>query len=64
LIATSKYYDVAEVLHLASIPGVFLAGLSVLGLYLITRSIIKMHTYDRHIHQLKMQYSNLSDFID
>lgn len=64
LIATSKYYDVAEVLHLASILGVFLVGLSVLGLYLITRSIIKMHAYDRHIHQLKMQNSALREFID
>lgn len=64
LIATSKYYDLSEVFHLASILGVFLAGLCMLGLYLITRSIMKMHAYDRHIQQLKMQYSKLGELID
>ncbi len=64
LIATSKYYDVEEVLHLASVLGILLAGLCVLGLYLITRSIIRMHTFDRHIHLLKMQNSTLREFLE
>lgn len=64
LIATSKYYDLSEVLHLASVLGVLMAGLIILGIYLVTRSILKLHTYDRHIHQLKLRYSAIGDYIE
>ncbi|MGD9823334.1 hypothetical protein [Desulfobacter sp.] len=63
LIATSKYYNIFNVLHLV-IPFVILnLGLIVLGCYLITRAVIKMHSYDKHIHELKVKFSALGQFI-
>lgn len=63
LIATSKYYDIFNVLHLVIPFGILNLGLVVLGCYLITRSVIKMHHYDKHIHELKGKFSALGQFI-
>lgn len=64
LIATSKYYNIFNVLHLVVPFGILNLGLIVLGCYLITRSIIKMHSYDKHIHELKVKFSALGKFIE
>ena len=63
LIATSKYYNVFSVLHLIIPFGILNLGLIVLGCYLITRSVIKMRTYDRYISQLKAKFSQVGQFI-
>ncbi len=63
LIATSKYYNIFSVLHLVIPFGILNLGLIVLGCYLITRSVIKMHSYDKHIHELKVKFSALGKFI-
>jgi uncharacterized membrane protein YidH (DUF202 family) len=64
LIATSKHYDVLHVLHFM-IPLLALnTALVVLGVYLVSRSIMKMRHYDRLIHEIKAAHSVLKDFID
>jgi len=63
LIATSKYYNIFNVMHLVIPFAVLNLGLIVLGCYLITRAVIKMSCYDRHIHELKVKFSALDQFI-
>ena len=64
LIATSKYYDIFHVLHFLIPLGVLNLALIILGSYLIIRSIIRMRNYDRHIHEIKLKYSVIGEFID
>lgn len=64
LIATSKYYNIFSVLHLVIPFGILNVGLVTLGCYLITRAVIKMRSYDKHIHQLKIKFSALGQFIE
>ncbi len=63
LIATSRYYDVLNVLPLIVPLGIILAALIVLGSYLILRSLRNIHRYDRLILQLKTCHSKLSRFL-
>jgi uncharacterized membrane protein YidH (DUF202 family) len=64
LIATSKYYDVVQVMHLLAPLLIICAALILLGLYLIIRSIIRLHHHDRLISVLKRKDSKLAEFID
>ena len=64
LIATSKYYDVCHVLHFLVPLGILNLALIVLGVYLIIYSIIRMRNYDRLIHEIKLKYSVIREFID
>lgn len=64
LIATSKHYDVIQVLHWL-IPLLAICGaMIVLGFYLIIRSILRIHRHDRMIHNLKKKHSRIAEFID
>jgi hypothetical protein len=64
LIATSRYYDIVHVMHLL-VPLLILCGALVfLGAYLIIRSIIRLHRYDRHIGDLKRQHSTIAEYIE
>lgn len=63
LIATSKYYNIFNVLHLVIPFGILNLGLIALGCYLITRSVMKMRNYDKHIHELKVKFGTLGRFI-
>lgn len=63
LIATSKYYDVLQVLHFMIPLGILIIGLAILGTYLIVRSIIRMKHYDRLIREIKQKHSILSEFL-
>ena len=63
LIATSKYYDIAQVVHLFSALLLLCAALVALGSYLIIKSIRQIKRYDRLIHSLKASHSNLAEFI-
>ncbi len=64
LIATSKYYDVLDVLHLF-IPFVALNLLLVaLGAYLVMRAITKLRREDRMIRAIKQKNNTLSELID
>ena len=64
LIATSKYYDVLHVLHFMIPLLVLNTALVILGVYLISRSIIRMRRYDHLIQKIKAAHSILKDFID
>ena len=64
LIATSKYYNVLQVIHLLVPLLVLCAGLVILGSYLIIRSINRIRHYDRLIFELKREHSKIAEFID
>jgi hypothetical protein len=64
LIATSKYYDFLNVLHILIPLGLFNLALIVFGAYLIIHSIIRMRHYDLLIHQIKLKHSVIGEFIE
>jgi uncharacterized membrane protein YidH (DUF202 family) len=64
LIATSKYYDIVHVMHLLVPLLILCAGLVLLGSYLITRSIVRLHHHDQHISEIKRKHSTIAEFID
>lgn len=64
LIATSRFYDLLQVLPLLVPLAVMLLALISLGSYLILRALRNIHRYDRLIHQLKTCHSKLSEFLD
>jgi hypothetical protein len=64
LIATSRYYDIVHVMPLI-VPVVALcAALTLLGSYLIIRSIIRLRHHDDHILSLKRKHSNIAEFME
>jgi uncharacterized membrane protein YidH (DUF202 family) len=64
LIATSKSYEVRAVLHWL-VPLVLLnLGLTVLGVYLITRAVLHLRRYDRLLEQLKRKNKRLAELLD
>src|SRR5664279_1087332 len=63
LIATSKSYDVHQVMHWL-VPLVLLnVGLTVLGIYLITRAVIRIRHFDRLLDQLKRKNRRLAELL-
>lgn len=64
LIATSKYYDVLHVLHFLVPLGAFNLVLIIFGSYIIVHAVIRIHNYDRLIHQIKLKHSVIRDFIE
>jgi hypothetical protein len=64
LIATSKYYDVLQVMHLIIPLLIICAALVVLGSYLIIRSIIRIRHQDNLILQLKRKHIWISEYVD
>ena len=64
LIATSKSYEVHEVLHWL-VPLLLLnLGLVALGVYLITRAVLRIHRYDRLLDELKRKNTRLAELLD
>ena len=64
LIATSKYYEVLQVLHfLIPLFGMSLALVS-LGAYLIIRSLMRIRHYDLVMTELKRKHGKIAEFID
>ena len=64
LIATSKYYDVLQVMQLIVPLLIICAALVVLGSYLIIRSIIRIRHQENLILQLKRKHMWISEYID
>jgi uncharacterized membrane protein YidH (DUF202 family) len=63
LIATSKSYDVHEIMPWL-VPLVLLnLGLTALGIYLITRAVVRIRRYDRLIDKLKSKNSRLAELL-
>jgi uncharacterized membrane protein YidH (DUF202 family) len=64
LIATSKAYNVREVMHWL-VPLLLLnLGLVVLGIYLITRAVRRIRHYDGMIDKLKIKNPRLAELLD
>jgi len=64
LIATSKYYEVVDVLSFLIPLGMLLLFLVILGLYLIGHSMRHMHHNNALIHRIKSRYPEISELID
>ena len=65
LVATSKYYDFIQVLHMIIPLLIICAALIALGTYLIIRSIIKIHHYDHIILEIKKSCTpGIAEFIE
>ena len=64
LIATSRYYDIVQVLPLFVPVIVLCFALILLGLYLIVRSILRLRHHDYHIAELKQKHEKVGEFID
>jgi hypothetical protein len=62
LIATSRYYDVLETYHLLVPLLGICAGLIVLGMYLVHRSVMRIWKQDALINRIKHQDPQLADF--
>jgi uncharacterized membrane protein YidH (DUF202 family) len=64
LVATSRHYEIPDVLHL------FLAVMAInllllgLGAYLIVRAVVKLRREDRMIREIKRKHSVIAEFID
>jgi uncharacterized membrane protein YidH (DUF202 family) len=64
LLATSRYYDVANALEVAVPLAVLCFSLFILGIYLIIRSAIQIKKSDRAAHLLLKHSKYLSDLLD
>jgi len=64
LIATSRYYDVVQVMPLIVPVIVLCAALTLLGSYLIIRAIIRLRHHDQHILSLKRKHSKIAEFME
>jgi uncharacterized membrane protein YidH (DUF202 family) len=64
LIATSKYYDVLNVLHFLLPLAILCLTLLVFGTYLIANSALKIRNTDRLIHRVKQEHSAIAQFLD
>jgi len=64
LIATSKYYDVLQVVHLIVPLLIICAALVVLGSYLIVRAIMRIRHHDQLILQLKRKHRWIAEYVD
>jgi len=64
LIATSKFYDVINVIPFLIPLGALNLALMVFGIYLIIRSIIRMRHYDSLIHAIKLKHRIIGEFIE
>lgn len=64
LIATSKSYEIHAVMHWL-VPLVLLnVGLVALGIYLVTRAVMRIHRYDRLLDELKRKNTRLAELLD
>lgn len=64
LVATSRFYLIADVLLYLIPLFILCSGLLGLGGYLVIRSVKKLHQDARFLEQLKMQNSILSQLMD
>ena len=64
LIATSRYYNMGQVMPLL-VPLLLLnLGLVVLGCWLVYRSIHRIHHFENRIRELSEKYRSIAQFIE
>ena len=61
LIATSRYYNLAQVAHLLAPLLVLSGGLVVLGMYLVTRAVLRIRKFDALLAELKEKHRSVRD---
>ena len=64
LVATSRYYDVLDTYHLLAPLLLVCAGLIVLGIYLVHRSVRRIKRQDALINRIKLQEPGLAEFYE
>jgi uncharacterized membrane protein YkgB len=64
LIATSKYYDVFQVMHFIIPLLAICVALVLLGSYLIIRAVVRMRHQDSLIMKLKRKHRWIAEYID
>ena len=64
LVATSRYYEIANVMHFLLPLLLLCGGLVFLGSYLIVHAIARIHRYDRLIRIIKQKHSLIAELID
>ena len=63
LIATSKWYEAVDVWPLLALVSLMNISLIIFSIYLITRSLRRMHQYDRMIADIKYNNQSLRKLI-
>jgi len=64
LVATSKFYEITQVMHLlAPLLGICTI-LILLGFFLIIHSILRIHRHDRLVRKIKQKHSAIAEFMD
>ena len=64
LVGTSRFFSISQAWpYLLPLLGLCL-GLAVLGIYLVTRAILRIHHHDELILKLKRKHEKLAEFID
>jgi hypothetical protein len=63
LVATSRYYDLEQVMPLLVPLFVICAALVVLGTYLTHRAVLKIRKFDAMIQELKKENQKIARFI-
>lgn len=64
LVATSRYYDVLNVLGFLLPLAILCAVLMIFGSYLIIHSWRKVRRIDRLIHRIKLEHSVIAKFME
>lgn len=64
LVATSRYYEILDVLHLFITVMITNTLLLALGAYLIIRAITRLRREDRMINAIKRRHSVIAELID
>ncbi|WP_303721025.1 hypothetical protein [Malonomonas rubra] len=64
LVATSKFYEITQVLHLLVPLFIICTSLIVLGFYLIIHSVLRIHRYDRLVGKIKQKHSAIAKYVD
>lgn len=64
LVATSKFYEITQVMHLLAPLLVMCTILILLGFYLIVHSILRIQRHDRLIRKIKQKHSSIAEFMD
>lgn len=64
LVATSRYYDAANVLQFLLPLTLFCVALLVFGGYLVIHSALKIRRIDRLIHRIKLEHSAIAQFLE
>ena len=64
LVATSKMYNIFQVMHFLIALLVINAGLIALGVFLIVQSLRRIRHFDCLIREIKLKHSAIADFLD